>query len=150
MGWDVPVVGQTTLGSGQTKALLEKPENWAKVYSNNFKNCCYGADGKLPPIDADFRERIAKAKVDMNDTLLWWIACGYDAPKLIAETVKAAGDSPKDITAYLNKLSNWKGVNATLTFTPEQHNGVPDAEVVMAQANSLKDGAFNLAPGYGA
>src|SRR6478736_4106414 len=27
MGWDVPIVGQTTLGSGQTKALLEKPEN---------------------------------------------------------------------------------------------------------------------------
>src|ERR1700752_2581097 len=41
MGWDVPVVGQTTLGSGQTKALLEKPENWNKVYSNNFRNVCY-------------------------------------------------------------------------------------------------------------
>src|SRR5712671_1361570 len=34
MGWEVPVVGQTTLGSGQTKALLEKPEHWNKVYSN--------------------------------------------------------------------------------------------------------------------
>lgn len=150
MGWDVPVVGQTTLGSGQTRALLDKPENWAKVYSNNFKNCCYAGDGKLPALAADFRGRIATAKIDMNDTLLWWIACGYDAPKLIAETVKAAGDSPKDITAYLNKLKNWPGINATLTFTPEQHNGVPDAEVVMCQANSLKDGAFNLAPGYGA
>ena len=39
MGWDVPIVGQTTLGSGQTKALLEKPEYWNKVYSNNFRNC---------------------------------------------------------------------------------------------------------------
>jgi hypothetical protein len=37
MGWDVPIVGQTTLGSGQTKALLEKPEYWNKVYSNNFR-----------------------------------------------------------------------------------------------------------------
>ena len=37
MGWDVPIVGQTTLGSGQTKALLEKPEYWAKVYPNNFR-----------------------------------------------------------------------------------------------------------------
>ncbi|MBO0740173.1 MAG: ABC transporter substrate-binding protein, partial [Hyphomicrobiaceae bacterium] len=26
MEWDVPLVGQTTLGSGQTKALLKKPE----------------------------------------------------------------------------------------------------------------------------
>ncbi len=40
MGWDVPVVGQTTLGSGQTKALLEKPEYWNKVYSNNFRSVC--------------------------------------------------------------------------------------------------------------
>ena len=36
MGWDVPIVGQTTLGSGQTKALLEKPEYWAKVYPEQF------------------------------------------------------------------------------------------------------------------
>ena len=28
-------------GSGQTKALLEKPEYWNKVYSNNFRNVCY-------------------------------------------------------------------------------------------------------------
>src|SRR4030088_2064549 len=46
MGWEVPVVGQTTLGSGQTKALLEKPEHWNKVYSNNFRNVCY-MNGKL-------------------------------------------------------------------------------------------------------
>ena len=41
MQWDVPIVGQTTLGSGQTKALLEKPEYWAKVYPNNFRPVCY-------------------------------------------------------------------------------------------------------------
>jgi branched-chain amino acid transport system substrate-binding protein len=146
----VPIVGQTTLGSGQTKALLEKPEYWEKVYSNNFKKCCYTADGKLPTAAAEFRERIAKAKIDMGDTLLWWIACGYDAPKLIAETIKAAGDTPAAITGYWNKLTNWQGVYSSLTYTPEQHNGVPDAEVVMCQSNSLREGAFNLAPGYGA
>ncbi len=37
MAWDVPIVGQTTLGSGQTRDLLEKPEYWAKVYPNNFR-----------------------------------------------------------------------------------------------------------------
>ena len=36
MGWDVPIVGQTTLGCGQTQALLEKPEYWAKVYPEQF------------------------------------------------------------------------------------------------------------------
>src|SRR6202012_3944788 len=48
MNWDVPIVGQTTLGSGQTKALLEKPEFWAKVYPNNFRPVCYGTGSKLP------------------------------------------------------------------------------------------------------
>jgi branched-chain amino acid transport system substrate-binding protein len=150
MNWDVPIVGQTTLGSGQTKALLEKPEYWAKVYSNNFKKCCYDAGGKLPEKATAFRERLAKEKIDMADTLLWWIACGFDAMNVIAETVKNAGSTPAEITGYWNKLTNWQGVYSSLTYTPEQHNGLPDEEVVMCQANSLRDGAFNIAPGYGA
>ena len=36
MGWDVPIVGQTTLGSGQTKALLDKPEYLGQGLSEQF------------------------------------------------------------------------------------------------------------------
>ena len=65
LAWDVPICGQTTLGSGQTKALLDKPEYWAKVYPNNFRPVCYGPDGKLPertdgvrrPADAAAQDR---------------------------------------------------------------------------------------------
>jgi branched-chain amino acid transport system substrate-binding protein len=149
MGWDVPVVGQTTLGSGQTKALLEKPEYWNKVYQNNFRLCSYDASGKLPERTAAFVDRLRKAKIEMGDTLLWWIAIGYDAPNLIAAAVKAAGSAPEDITAYLNKVKNYPGIYGHFTWTPEQHNGYPDDEVVMCAANSFRDGAFNLAPGYG-
>src|SRR2546421_8076397 len=87
MGWDLPIVGQTTLGSGQTKALLEKPEYWEKVYPNNFRPVCYDANGKLPPRTAAFVERLRAAKVDMSDTLLWWIALGYDTPMLIRDAI---------------------------------------------------------------
>src|SRR5215471_17432876 len=76
--WDVPIVGQTTLGSGQTKALLEKPQYWAKVYPNNFRTVCYGPDGKMPERTIAFLNRLKSAKIDMSDTLLWWIALGYD------------------------------------------------------------------------
>ena len=148
MGWDVPVVGQTTLGSGQTKALLEKPENWNKVYSNNFRNCCY-VEGKLPARAQEFVDRLRKAKIEMGDTLLWWIALGWDGARLMADTLKAAGTKPEDIVGYWNKLKSWPGVYGTVTWTPEQHNGFPDQEVVMCEVNSLRDGAFNLAPGYG-
>src|ERR1700743_3745116 len=79
MGWDVPIVGQTTLGSGQTKALLAKPEYWENVYQTTFRPCCYMPDGKLPARTAEFVEKLRKNNIDMGDTLLWWIAIGYDA-----------------------------------------------------------------------
>jgi branched-chain amino acid transport system substrate-binding protein len=150
MGWDVPIVGQTTLGSGQTKALLEKPEFWAKVYPNNFRPVCYAAGGKLSERTSAFVGRLKSAKIDMGDTLLWWIALGYDSPRMIAQAMKAVGTEPEQIVGYLNKLKGFPGVYGDISFSPDQHNGYPDDEVVMVEANSLKDGAFNLAPGYSA
>src|SRR3977135_1632842 len=91
MGWDVPIVGQTTLGSGQTRDLLEKPEYWAKVYPNNFRPVCYGPGGKLPDRTVAFLDRLKKAKIDMGDTLLWWIALGYDSPRMIGGEMKHGG-----------------------------------------------------------
>ena len=150
LNWDVPICGQTTLGSGQTKALLDKPEYWGKVYPNNFRPVCYGPDGKLPARTAEFMDRLRAAKVDMSDTLLWWIALGYDTPHLIARAIKANGPESEKIVAHWNQLKDFPGVYGELTFTPDEHNGYPDRQVVMVEANSLKEGAFNLAPGYGA
>jgi branched-chain amino acid transport system substrate-binding protein len=150
MGWDVPIVGQTTLGSGQTQALLEKPEYWAKVYPNNFRPVCYAPGGKLSDRTSAFLNRLKSAKIDLGDTLLWWVAVGYDSPRMIAEAMKNVGTEPEQVVAYLNKLKGFPGVYGDITFTPDQHNGYPDDEVVMVEANSLKDGAFNLAPGYSA
>lgn len=148
MNWEVPIVGQTTLGSGQTKALLKKPEYWEKVYPNNFRNCSYNAAGTLPPRTVEFVERIRKAGIEMSDTLLWWIALGYDGPRLIAEAVKEAGSAPEEIAGYWNKLAGWAGVYGTISFTSDLHDGFPTNEVIMCRANSLKEGAFSLAPGY--
>src|SRR5436189_3093240 len=88
MGWDLPIVGQTTLGSGQTKALLEKPEYWAKVYPNNFRQVCY-KDGKLLPRAQEFVDRLKKAKIETGDTLLWWVALGWDGASMMADAFKA-------------------------------------------------------------
>src|SRR3974390_1859193 len=61
MNWDVPIVGQTTLGSGQTSALLEKPEYWAKVYPNNFRPVCFDSAGKLTDRTSGFLDRLKSA-----------------------------------------------------------------------------------------
>ncbi|MEO6839562.1 MAG: ABC transporter substrate-binding protein [Bradyrhizobium sp.] len=150
MGWDVPIVGQTTLGSGQTRDLLEKPEYWAKVYPNNFRPVCYAGGGKLPDRTTAFLDRLKSAKIDVADTLLWWIAVGYDTPRMVAEAMKSSGTEPEQIVGYLNKLKGYPGVYGDISFTSDEHNGYPDDEVVMVEANSSKNGAFNLAPGYGA
>src|SRR5437016_2355234 len=63
MQWDVPIVGQTTLGSGQTKALLEKPDYWAKVYPNNFRPVCYAPGEKLADRTTAFLDRLKSAKI---------------------------------------------------------------------------------------
>jgi branched-chain amino acid transport system substrate-binding protein len=150
MGWDVPIVGQTTLGSGQTRDLLEKPEYWEKVYPNNFRPVCYAPGGKLPSRTTVFLDRLKSAKIDVADTLLWWIAVGYDTPRMLAEAMRNAGAEPEQVVGYLNKLKRYPGVFGDITFTADEHNGYPDDEVVMVEANSLKDGGFNLAPGYDA
>jgi branched-chain amino acid transport system substrate-binding protein len=148
MNWDVPIVGQTTLGSGQTKALLKKPEYWEKVYPNNFRNCSYNSAGQLPPRTVEFVERIRKAGIEMSDTLLWWIALGYDGPRLMADAFKAVGTEPEAVAGFWNKTTGWPGVYGTITWNPELHDGFQNTEIIMCQANSLKDGAFTLAPGY--
>jgi branched-chain amino acid transport system substrate-binding protein len=149
MSWDVPIVGQTTLGSGQTQALLEKPEYWAKVYPNNFRSCCFDANGKLPERTAEFVDRLRSAKIEMSDTLLWWIALGYDGPRMIADAVKNAGSTPEQIVGYWNQLKSFAGVYGDISFAPDKHDGYPDSQIVMVEANSLTNGAFKLAPGYG-
>lgn len=148
MNWDVPIVGQTTLGSGQTKALLKKAEYWDKVYPNNFRTCSYDASGKLPPRTVEFVERLKKAKIEFSDTLLWWVALGYDGPRIMADAFKAVGTDPKSVGDYWNNVKGWPGVYGTITWTPDNHNGFQNEEIVMVRANSLKDGAFTLAPGY--
>jgi branched-chain amino acid transport system substrate-binding protein len=149
MNWDVAFVGHPSLASGEIAGLVEKPANWEKVYCIGYKSVSYDAAGKLPARTQDLVDRLIKAKVEINDTLLWWIAGGIDAIELFAKGVEASGSTDSaGITAYLNSLSKYPGYYGDYTFTPTQHNGYPTEDVVMSAANSAKNGTFALAPGY--
>lgn len=148
LNWDVPIVGHPALGSGDIGKLVNKPEFWDKVYQVGYRTCSYGPDGKLPKADQDFVDSV-KGKIQLSDTLLWWVAAGVDAIRLIAEAVDKTGSSESaKIIGHWNTLKNWPGLFGTYSFSPEQHNGYPDQEVIMSKANSQRDGAFDLAPGY--
>ncbi len=63
------------------------------------------AAGKLPAKSQDLVDRLNKAKVPLNDTLLWWIAGGIDAVELIARAVEASGSTDSEgIVKYWNSL----------------------------------------------
>jgi branched-chain amino acid transport system substrate-binding protein len=149
MGWDVPFVGHPSMSSGEIAGLVEKQDNWKKVYTIGYKSCSYDVAGKLPPKTEELVERLTKAKVELNNTLLWWVAGGIDAVELFAKAVETSGstDGP-GIIAYLNTLNKYPGYFGDYTFTPTQHNGYPTDEVVMSEASTAKNGAFALAPGY--
>lgn len=147
LGWDVPVVGHPSLGAGEVRGLLDKPSNWDKVYMVGYRTCSFDAAGKLPPRSEAFVADLAKAGVKLDDTLLWWVAAGHDAVRLIAAAIEATGSTASaDIIGNWNGVQNFPGVFGAYSFSPTQHNGYPQNEVVMSQANSQRSGAFTLAP----
>ena len=149
MNWDVPFAGHPSLASGELAGLVEKPENWKKVYAIGYKSCSYDASGKLPPKSEELVARLTKAGVALNDTLLWWVAGGIDAIELFAKAVEASGGTESaGIIAYLNGLNKYPGYFGNYTFNPTHHNGYPTDEIVMSEASTAKNGTFALAPGY--
>ena len=149
MNWDVPFAGHPSLASGELAGLVERPENWKKVYAIGYKSCSYDASGKLPPKSEELVARLTKAGVALNDTLLWWVSCAVDAVNLIADAVQQTGSVRNDdIIRHWNTLKAWPGYYGEYSYTPEDHNGYPGQDVVMSDASSGRNGAFALAPGY--
>ncbi len=150
IGWDVVFAGHPAMGSGDVAHLLDKPSDWDKVYIVGYRSCSFDASGKLPARTQAFVDEV-KGKVELADTSLWWVVSGVDAVNLVADAVEKTGSSSSEaIIGYWNSVKNWPGLFGDYTFTPTQHNGYPTEEVVMSAANSERDGAFAMAPGYGA
>ena len=148
MNWDVPFVGHPSMASGDIAKLVEKPENWKKVYAVGYRSCSYDDAGKLPARSEELVAKL-KGKVDLSDTLLWWVAAGVDAVNLIAKAVEETGSSESaDIIKYWNGLKNYPGYFGDYSYSEANHNGYPANDVVMSDASSARDGTFKLAPGY--
>jgi len=148
LGWNVPVVGHPSLGAGDIGGLISKPAYWQDAYQVGFRSCSYGADGKLGPRQAAYVKKIA-GKVQLADTVLWYLAWGNDVIDVVMDAVTRTGSTaPKAIIGHWNTLKAYPGLYGDYTFTPTEHNGYPSNEVVMSVANSFRDGAYTIAPGY--
>jgi branched-chain amino acid transport system substrate-binding protein len=148
MGWDIPLIGHPAMGSGEVGHLIARPQNWEKTYILGFRNCSYGADGKLPDHVQAFVDSV-KGKINFEDTTLWWVAAGVDAINVIAKAVQESGGTdPAAMIAYWNSVRGFPGLYANYTWSPENHNGLTEQDLVMSEANSLRQGAYKLAPGY--
>ena len=91
----------------------------------------------MPAKSQDLVDRLLKANVAVNDTLLWWIAGGVDAIELIAKAIAESGSTDGEgLIKYWNTLSKYPGYFGTYTFTPTQHNGYPTEEIVMSEAST--------------
>ena len=64
MGWDVAFVGHPSMSSGEIAKLVEKPENWKKVYAVGYRSCSYDDSGKLPARNEELVDQL-KGKVDL-------------------------------------------------------------------------------------
>lgn len=148
MNWDVAFVGHPSMSSGEVGSLVEKPENWKKVYAVGYRSCSYDESGKLPARSQELVDRL-KGKVNLNDTLLWWVAAGVDAVNLIAKAVETTGSTASaDIITHWNGVKGYPGYFGEYSYSPTEHNGYPGHDVVMSDASSAKEGTFKLAPGY--
>lgn len=147
MNWDVTFAGHPSMASGEILGLLTNARNWEKVYAVGYRSCSYGSDGKLPERSQEFVDKV-RGKVNLDDTLFWWVTAGYDAISLVARAVEQGAGSSKDIIDYWNTLNPYPGYFGDYSYSAENHNGYPVADVVMSAANSAKHGTFLLAPGY--
>lgn len=148
MGWDVPIVGHPAMGTGDIGKLVSKPGNWEKVYIIGYRSCSFDDNGKLPARTQAFVDSV-KGKVKLDDTSLWWVVSGVDSIRLIAEAVAKTGSTDSDkIIGYWNTLKAWDGLYGHYSYSPTEHNGFHGEDIVMQRANSQRDGAFAIAPGY--
>jgi branched-chain amino acid transport system substrate-binding protein len=127
---------------------VDKPANWGNVYMVGYRSCSFGPDSKLPARTQELVDRV-KGKFELSDTVLWWVAVAVDAVNLVGSAVAATGSTEPDaFISHWNTLNRYPGIFGDYSFSPTQHNGYPTEEVVMSAANSQRDGAYALAPGY--
>lgn len=149
MNWEVPYLGNSDLA---TTAVVQGvgPEGLKLTYAYNFKRLAFS--DKLPVLEKG-KQFVAKVAKKMNQSPLkesvQQQALFYDLTYLIKAAVEAARSTEgAKVAAALDSIKDFDGVEASYTFTKEKHSGLDLDDLVMVKPASLRDGVFEMAPGY--
>ncbi len=146
MGWDVPVVGHPAIMALPIKALLNKPDYWQNAFAAGYQSTTY-VDGELPPRTQALIDKIKPALGGSIDFTFWWVALGYDTVKIIEHAVRQAGSTdPQKDQGGARIDPDLRGVYASYSWSPQDHNGFPDKNIVADIAASFRDGCYEAAP----
>jgi branched-chain amino acid transport system substrate-binding protein len=147
IGWKDPIFGSNGFATrniidGVGEAALEN-----LLVSPTYKslNREQDADVSDPKVVA-FRDKLKKelGAGTLNDLMQQYVA-GYDMVSIVAAAYNKVGsDDPEAVKSYLEQ-NPYDGLRATYTYSAGDHDGVPDEDIGMAVASSLKDGTLQAA-----
>ncbi|TAK36419.1 MAG: ABC transporter substrate-binding protein [Chloroflexota bacterium] len=149
MGWDVPMLGNSDLF---TAVVVDGagPENMQKVYAYNPARLSF-SDKTPPPAKAkEFAAKLAKRlNLPTLKDAFQQESVFYDIMYIIKAGVEKAQstEGPK-VAAAVETFKGFDGVQAAYTFDKDSHAGQRVDQEVLIKAASLKEGFFEMAPGY--
>ena len=125
MSWDVPFVGHPSMSSGDVAKLSTSRRTGRRSTPSAIEAAATTTTASCRRASEELVARL-KGKVDLSDTLLWWVAGGVDAINLIAKAVEETGSTESaDIIKYWNSVKNYPGYFGEYTYSPTEHNGYP-------------------------
>lgn len=109
LGWDVPVIGPTSLYSPQLIALG----------GSSVEGLYTGTGFFTPDPDPAVRQYVSAFEQRFNAQPNFHAALAYDSMKLLADAIERAGSTESDaIRAALAATSEFPGLTGSITFTP--------------------------------
>ncbi|TAK32949.1 MAG: hypothetical protein EPO21_14200 [Chloroflexota bacterium] len=148
-GWEVPYVGTSDLSSSVVINGVGV-DGMKRVYSYNQERMSFSDKKPLTPKTRDFLDKLSKKlnQKPLKDSAQMH-SLYYDLGYILKWAVEKAQstEGPK-VAAALETMKDFEGAHAVWTFTKDNHVGLGLDDIVMAQSAGLKDGAFEMAPGY--
>jgi branched-chain amino acid transport system substrate-binding protein len=142
LGWEVPIASNSSTLFGIKLLVPELPQELlSRVHVTAYRNLSWTASRPIGQKQVTVLEKVAKAPktppVSVNPALQGPF---YDWMYLVKRAVEQANSfDPRKVGAELERTTDFPGLLANITFTPQSHAGIPDDQLTVAVPADLKD-----------